>query len=679
MSKREFARKSRSEKKKDASPSSASEVVVPHENPSPVGQLWSNSGSEVWTGKPTPLRVIIYTRFSSSMQRPESCTNQERAVRAALDQKGIDHSQAEVIRDEAISGTKETREGYARILEAVRRKERLIVAVDDQSRLSRNDMAKLIIKRIIFHGGRFISASDNIDTDQKGWELSVGFRELQNTQFINSLAEKVYNNQAGRILDENGSAGDLCFGYRSRLKNGAAPQYSGRGSKPEKVVYVYVPEARWVIRIFEWFDQGRSASWIAKELNRLNVPKPPGSTKKGWYTQLIRRILGSSKYAGVWTWGKTRTRRDGEGNKMQVPVAPGDEITVLRPKLRIVRQALWERVQAKLELARQTYGSKPGQKRRGPKVHHSALYPSHVLGGLLFCGACGARLHREYSKPRHYYACPTHRKKGQCEMSYRVPEERAQDEILKFLSNYLQAIPGWFDHLYAQVCTATNLRAQEIPRALEAQKEEMATIEKQLQNYLDVLGQGAGQSVTIANKMVDLEQKAEQARKEIAFLEKELETPAVLPDLEAVRRMVADLHVVLGQDEVPQVALLLQKLLGKVKVRDVVAPGKKRGYGLLEFCICPEGLLKEALKKVVGARDVLLKVTEVGPMPVIILEIGGPTRMDSWAPKIAEMRARGVSWKEIGEETGLGVGNACTAYKRYIEGLKKPDHVDNDD
>lgn len=74
-------------------------------------------------------------------------------------------------------------------------------------------------------------------------------------------------------------------------------------------------------------------------------------------------------------------------------------------------------------------------------------------------------------------------------MSYRVPEERAQDEILKFLSNYLQAIPGWFDHLYAQVCTATNLRAQEIPRALEAQKEEMATIEKQLQNYLDVLGQ----------------------------------------------------------------------------------------------------------------------------------------------------------------------------------------------
>lgn len=125
--------------------------------------------------------------------------------------------------------------------------------------------------------------------------------------------------------------------------------------------------------------------------------------------------------------------------------------------------------------------------------------------------------------------------------------------------------------------------------------------------------------------------------------------------------------------------MLLQKLLGKVKVRDVVAPGKKRGYRLLEFCICPEGLLKEALKKVVGARDVLLKVTEVGPMPVIILEIGGPTRMDSWAPKIAEMRARGVSWKEIGEETGLGVGNACTAYKRYIEGLKKPDHVDNDD
>ena len=31
-------------------------------------------------------------------------------------------------------------------------------------------------------------------------------------------------------------------------------------------------------------------------------------------------------------------------------------------------------------------------KRRGPKAHYTETYPKSILGGLLFCGNCGARL-----------------------------------------------------------------------------------------------------------------------------------------------------------------------------------------------------------------------------------------------------------------------------------------------
>ena len=50
-------------------------------------------------------RVAIYTRYSSVMQRTESCEDQERKVKEGLDRLGIDHRHAVVVRDEAESGT----------------------------------------------------------------------------------------------------------------------------------------------------------------------------------------------------------------------------------------------------------------------------------------------------------------------------------------------------------------------------------------------------------------------------------------------------------------------------------------------------------------------------------------------------------------------------------------------
>ncbi len=48
-----------------------------------------------------------------------------------------------------------------------------------------------------------------------------------------------------------------------------------------------------------------------------------------------------------------------------------------------------------------------------------------------------------------------------------------------------------------------------------------------------------------------------------------------------------------------------------------------------------------------------------------VVDLGEPTLMDNWAPKIAEWRNQKVKWHQIVQRTGLHLGNAHTTWKRY--------------
>ena len=66
--------------------------------------------------------LVIYCRFSTDMQNPKSCVDQEREIRDGLTKLGIDHADALVIHDDAESGTKVFRDEFARLQEMVERK-----------------------------------------------------------------------------------------------------------------------------------------------------------------------------------------------------------------------------------------------------------------------------------------------------------------------------------------------------------------------------------------------------------------------------------------------------------------------------------------------------------------------------------------------------------------------------
>ncbi|MGH7191985.1 MAG: recombinase family protein [Candidatus Saccharimonadales bacterium] len=157
---------------------------------------------------------VIYVRYSTEMQNPKSCRDQERDVREGLARKGLDPSTFLLLADHAESGTNDDRPAFQRVLELMRAKKLRTLAVDDQARFSRGDDAYAMVKDLVFVGGRFISTTEGIDTNEKGWELRVKVTEMHHSATIGNLGNLVRRGQRGRVLGGLTTV-DYAFGYES--------------------------------------------------------------------------------------------------------------------------------------------------------------------------------------------------------------------------------------------------------------------------------------------------------------------------------------------------------------------------------------------------------------------------------------------------------------------------------
>ena len=98
-----------------------------------------------------------------------------------------------------------------------------------------------------------------------------------------------------------------------------------------------------------------------------------------WTHQQVSSILRRPFYIGKVEWGKTKVLRNAKGRVKQVPVPEADWVRVLRPDLRIISDEKWEKAKTRLEELLNIFGSKCGQKKRGPRVHHSSVYTASEI------------------------------------------------------------------------------------------------------------------------------------------------------------------------------------------------------------------------------------------------------------------------------------------------------------
>src|SRR5260370_10541634 len=200
-------------------------------------------------------------------------------------------------------------------------------------------------------------------------------------------------------------AGTRTFGY-DMIRVG---EHSERG--------INEGEAAVVKRIFEMSAGGQGDKRIVQTLNTEHVPAPGKSGT--WAKDVIRNLLRNRLYVGEVVYGRTRgIDKGGSAGKRQA-VPQDDWIRVPVPKLRIVPDELWERVQRRRAQTSAHFArTDDGRLIAKPE---SALMAAHLASGIGRCPHCGGALvfNKKNATSRRYY-CSQHLRNGSCPNGYGI-------------------------------------------------------------------------------------------------------------------------------------------------------------------------------------------------------------------------------------------------------------------
>lgn len=317
--------------------------------------------------EPTGKTAAIYARYSTDKQKASSIEDQ-----FLLGQKVALRHGLKVVRkfaDYAKSGTTQFgRDGYADLKDAINKREFDILIVEDMDRLGRDieDSAHLR-KRLAYNQIKLLNHSGEVS------EIEADIKQIVASQFVRDLRVKIK-----RGLDARAEKG---------LRPGAITYGYDRASAGLDVVNEN--EAKIINRFFSEYDAGVSPRKIAMGLSRDGIPSPSGAAR--WSHQTLiggtygKGLLGNRLYIGESVWNShTTVKNPDTGKNGKRAVEESEHIVRQLPHLRIIDQALWDRVQARrLQRAQKKFGPS-GKITRKPVDRNP-----HLLAGMLQCGACG--------------------------------------------------------------------------------------------------------------------------------------------------------------------------------------------------------------------------------------------------------------------------------------------------
>lgn len=366
------------------------------------------------------MRTAAYVRYSSDQQRAASLEDQARNIRVYCARAGLPEPQ--MFSDAALSGSRDDRPGYVRLLAAASRREFEVLLVDDLQRLSRdNAETTLVLRRFAFHGIRLIGVSDGTDTGREGHELETGIKSVIGEHYLRDLAKKTKRGLTGRAL-AGASAGGLPFGYR----------VTSTGQRSVEEVQAAV-----VRRIFEEFAAGSTPREIAAGLNAGGMATARGGS---WCMTSIygdvRRgigILANPIYIGRQIWNRSKwTKHPDSGRRRRIELPEAEWIITDHPELAIVSEALWEAAQARIRRTR----TRTAEGRARGKRAGGGSQNRYLLSGLLRCEECGGPL---VIVDYYRYGCSAAKDRGAsvCTSKLKVPRADAEHALLRTVKDEL--------------------------------------------------------------------------------------------------------------------------------------------------------------------------------------------------------------------------------------------------
>jgi site-specific DNA recombinase len=496
------------------------------------------------------MRAVIYARYSSDLQREASIEDQIEVCRAHAEAQGWT-----VVRDysdRAASGSTRFRPGYQALLWAARQGEFDVVLAEALDRLSRDqeDVAALF-KALAFYRVAIVTLAEGAIS-----ELHVGLKGTMNAIFLKDLAAKTHRGMRGRIKEKR-AAGGLSYGYAVKREVDAKgePVRGGRIINPEEAVVVR--------RIFSEFANGVSPRAIAKRLNGEGIVGPGG---RPWQDTTVRGhaergtgILRNELYAGRLVWNRQRFVKDPATGKRQARRNPrADWVVEDVRELRIVDEALWERVSSRLsEIAESPTsvairGSRFWEKRRA----------RHILTGLVVCGRCG---HPLAAVGQDYLRCAQADRNGLCDNRRGIRRKILEDIVLEALQKNLMHPDLVAEFIRAYQAEVNAERASEEQERL-ADARRLEQVNRQLDGLITAISEGL-RGTGLQDRLSALE--SEKARLE-DNLRKPPPSPIRLhPQLaDAYRHRVANLARHLNsQDDRTEALDIVRSLIERVAVK----------------------------------------------------------------------------------------------------------------
>lgn len=234
------------------------------------------------------VKVVSYSRFSSSNQREESIEIQQQHINEYCKQNGL--TIIKEYADRAMSATTDERPQFQQMIKDSENGDFSFVVIYNSSRFCRNVQDHLHYRSILANNNvRILSVQEKFDEQTPEGDLMSNFMMSINQYYSRDLSRKVYYG---------------CIESAKQCKHvGGVPPLGYDIGENGKYI-INEDEAKIVKCIFNLVENGYSYSQIAKILNEHRYKKKNGKPFRKAFTDL----LNNRKYIGEYVWNKTMFR-----------------------------------------------------------------------------------------------------------------------------------------------------------------------------------------------------------------------------------------------------------------------------------------------------------------------------------------------------------------------------------
>lgn len=335
-------------------------------------------------------KVCAYVRVSTdSLQQEDSLENQTTYFKGFIT-ANPEWEFVGIYSDQGISGYKENRPRFQKMIEDARAGNIDLIVVKSISRFARNTETVLKFTRELK-------------------SIGVGiFFELQNINTLSGAGELMLTILAAFAQAESeGASANAKMTYKRKFESGI-PAHGlestfGYKANAQGDIVVDEEKAAVVRQIFDLAEQGIWPSKIKQYLNKNGVP---GCAGGDWDDTAVFRVLHNVSYKGDLILQKTYrdSRRKQRKNEGQV-----DQWYIAENHQPIVPPDQWDKVQEILQ-KRSEHLQTPAPPKPDKTRSSRNTYP---LSNLIYCPICGEKLIHKWGKGRNeYWACKTNLKVG---------------------------------------------------------------------------------------------------------------------------------------------------------------------------------------------------------------------------------------------------------------------------